>query len=89
MGRPAGEWARRIRQYVDYATVAIGLYGASAGLPVDQILTVENEYARRNSLYPGQKKDKTYPFLPERNVANTRLGYDLYDSGRIGRARRQ
>lgn len=73
-----------VRQYVDYATVAIGLYGAAAGMPIDRILTIQNEYAHDHPRPPGQEMDETYRFLPKRNVANTRLGYDLYNSGRIG-----
>jgi hypothetical protein len=73
-----------VRQYVDYATVAIGLYGAAAGIPIDRILTIQNQYAHDHPRPPGQETDETYRFLPKRNVANTRLGYDLYNSGRIG-----
>ena len=34
-----------VRQYRDYATVAIGLYGAAAGIPLDEMLGQENEFA--------------------------------------------
>ncbi len=80
---------RVVRQYVDYATVGIGLYGAAAGIPLDEMLANENEYARWHPRPPGQEMDETYRFLPKRNVANTKLGYDLYSSGRVGPSRNQ
>jgi len=38
-------------EFVDYATVAIGLYAAAAGMPRDEILAIQNDVAR-NSVYP-------------------------------------
>jgi len=88
--KQGGAWdAQRIGgkfhpEYVDYATVAIGLYGAANGFPKNELLSIQNAYAGLNSHYPpGTIMDKTYTHLPARNVANTDLGYQLYQSGRI------
>lgn len=87
--RQGGEWdAQRVGgqyhpEYVDYATVAIGLYAASTGVSRDIILRIQDAYAARHSHFgPRIKMDKTYTHLPERNVANTDLGFQLYESGR-------
>ncbi len=71
-------------QFRDYASVAIGLYGASAEIPVDLLLRIQNTYASNFSSFRGERMDDVYTSLPRRNVDNTRLGYDLYQSGRIG-----
>ena len=88
--RQGGEWdAQRVggryhAEYVDYATVAIGLYAASLGMSRDLILRVQALYAMLNSKFdPEAKRDETYTHLPHRNVANTDLGYQLYQSGQI------
>jgi len=88
--RQGGEWdAQRVGgkyhdEYVDYATVAIGLYAASMGMSRDMILRVQDLYATANSRFdPEAERDKTYAHLPHRNVANTDLGYHLYQSGLI------
>jgi len=71
-------------EYVDYATVAIGLYSASSGVSRDEILRMQDAYAARYSRFrPGTDMDKTYIHLPVRNVANTDLGFQLYQSGGI------
>jgi RHS repeat-associated protein len=71
------------RDFIDYATVGIGLYGAAAGIPANEILTYENTYAGWRSSFGGVTMDSTYTNLPARNVFNTNLGYQLYQSGRI------
>lgn len=69
---------------MDYATVAIGIYAAAAGLSPDEILTAQNLYARLRSRYRNDKlMDSVYTYLPATNVSNTYLGYDLYVSGRL------
>lgn len=71
--------------FVDYATIGIGLYGAAAGIPPNEMLTYENWYAGLNSHFDEKvERDSTYTNLPKRNVDNTKLGYHLYESGRIG-----
>ena len=90
-----GEWdAQRVGgqfhpEYVDYATVAIGLYAASSGMSRDEILRIEDAFAARESRYrPETEMDKIYTHLPVRNVANTDLGFQLYQSGGIHAAAR-
>jgi len=47
-------------QYVDYATVAIGLYAAAAGIPKGTILEIQN-WRARDSKYPaGTEMDEAY-----------------------------
>jgi hypothetical protein len=73
-----------IGQFVDFATVAIGLYGAQIGMSADQLLSMQDEYARQYSRFADDTvMDSKYTHLPARNVYNTYLGYDLYRSGRI------
>ncbi|MGE4483224.1 hypothetical protein [Acidocella sp.] len=88
--RQNGPWdVQRIKgvehpEFIDYASVAIGLYCASAGILFAAIMLLQNQYAARRSHFPRSvPMDGTYKHLPERNVFNTRLGYTLYDSGRI------
>jgi hypothetical protein len=74
-------------EFVDYSTVAIGLYAAAAGIPKDEILAIQNDVAR-NSTYPTNTfYDTTYSHLPEQNVTNTDLGYGLFRSGAIAAPR--
>ena len=89
--RQGGPWdSQRIKgvpipQFVDYATVALGLYGAAAGIPIQTLFIIQDYYAWFKSQYPeGTVYDETYTHLPERNVGNTELGYELYKSGKIG-----
>ncbi len=88
--RQDGEWdAQRIgghfhAEFVDYATVAIGLYAASSGMKRGEILGIQDNYARLRSRYSaGTLMDKTYTHLPARNVANTETGFKLIETGRI------
>ena len=89
--RQGGRWdAQRIdgrnhAEFVDYATFALGLYAAAAGIPEDEVLTIENVYAGLNSSFPQKvARDPHYANLPERNVSNTRKGYEAYQQGRVG-----
>jgi hypothetical protein len=70
-------------EFVDYATVAIGLYAAAAGYSRDEILAIEDHVARGSQYDPKTRFDETYKHLPKRNVANTDLGYSLFRSGGI------
>ena len=70
--------------YVDYSTIAIGLYSAAFGLSEDETLSIENQYARFfHSTFAGAPMDKKYTHLAERNVINTNIGYQLYNSKNI------
>jgi len=70
-------------RYIDAATVAIGVYAASAGIPIDTILAVQDFVARTSVYAPGTVMDSTYTNLPGRNVMNTQVGYDLVKKGRF------
>jgi len=72
-----------VRDFVDFSAVAIGLYGAAAGIPLDTLLSIQDRYAAGHSKFGPVRMDKTFTHLPEVNVWNTRLGYDLVASGRI------
>jgi hypothetical protein len=50
-------------EFVDYATVIIGLYAAAAGIPRDDILQIENYVANTSNYDKGTKFDKTYTHL--------------------------
>jgi len=66
------------QKYVDYATVAIGLYGGAAGMPRDYALSISNVYARFNSNFGKDAvMSRVFGSLPQRNVFNTDLGYEL------------
>ncbi|MCK1383311.1 RHS repeat-associated core domain-containing protein [Bradyrhizobium sp. 21] len=69
--------------FIDYATVGIGLFAAAAGIPEPTLLSVENNYAWAKSNFGNVQMDATYKSLPARNVFNTKLGYQLFQSGRI------
>lgn len=88
--KQGGPWdAQRIGgkfhpEFVDYATVLIGLYAAATGMAKSAILSIENDYAWARSHYPpATVMDSTYTHLPARNVANTTTGYQLFANGRI------
>ncbi len=88
--RQGGPWdaqrvgGQSVDEYRDYATIAIGLYMAAAGVLIETALSIENEYAYWFSHFsPDDPKDDVYTSLPRRNVRNTEIGYELYQSGRI------
>lgn len=87
--RQAGPWdaqrhdGRWVREWVDYATIAIGLYAAAVGLREGEILSLQNGYAYVFPDFGSAPKDETYRSLAKPNVFNTRTGFDLYKSGRI------
>ena len=75
---------RYIDEYRDYATIAIGLYAAASGWPIDKILAAQDDYAKDHSRFdPQEKMDESYTHLAARNVRNTEIGYELYRSGRV------
>jgi hypothetical protein len=77
-----------VDEYRDYATIALGLYMAAAGVPMQIALLVQDTYAWGNSTFdPKEKMDAIYRNLPVRNIRNTELGYELYRSGRISGGR--
>ncbi len=71
-------------EFVDYATVAIGLYAAASGITRNEILGIQDRYAARYSRFAaGTLMHRTYTHLPARNVANTEAGFKLIETGRI------
>ena len=90
--RQGGAWdAQRVggafnKDFVAYATVAIGMYDAAAGHSLDSSLSVQDVYARLFSKFGDeQHMDQTYTHLRAANVWNTKLGYKLVETGRIAR----
>ena len=71
-----------VEGYRSYATIAIGIYMAAAGISRDKCLEIQNLYAWKNSHF-NEPMDSEYTSLPVANVENTIIGYDLYESGRI------
>jgi len=89
--RQGGAWdAQRMNgephgEYLDYSTVAIGIYAQSAGIEFNQIMTLQDTYAWIFSKFgPKTVFDETYRHLPLTNVWNTRLGYRLAQDGLVG-----
>ena len=77
-----------VDEYRDYATIALGLCMAAAGVPMRIALLVQDIYAWHKSTFGGDEKmDAVYTNLPARNIRNTELGYELYRSGRISGGR--
>jgi hypothetical protein len=73
-----------VEEYRDYATIAIGLYMAAAGVPLAIALAIEAGYAYDRSKFDrNEPMDWIYRDLPVRNVRNTEIGYELYRSGRV------
>jgi hypothetical protein len=69
-------------QFRDVSTIAIGLYGAAAGIPINDLPSVENTVEHSDPIKTpwilcGQTSlQEMWP--------NTKIGYDLYNSERIG-----
>ena len=70
-------------QGIDSATVAIGIYGAASGVPMNAMLDLENMVARGSTYAPVTVFSSTYTNLPARNVYNTMIRYSLFQSGLI------
>lgn len=71
-------------RFIDAATIAIGVYAASANMKIDTILSIQDVIAK-TSTYPAKTRmDDTYTHLPLRNVINTQIGYDLVKNGQFG-----
>jgi hypothetical protein len=80
--RVSGRYDQRFR---DYASVAIGLYAAAAGMSEKETLDISNIVAAMQSHFAKKDtRDTTYTHLPVENVDNTKTGYRLYQSGLIG-----
>ncbi len=71
-----------VRDYHDYANLAIGLYLAAAGVKIEDALAIANAYAGVASEFH-EPMDDVYTNLSRRDVRSIRMGYELYQSGRI------
>lgn len=71
------------KRFVNAASVAIGIYAAAAGWDLHDILTVSNAFAAVASSHGKVKYSKKYKALPERNVLNTTIGYNMQKDGKI------
>jgi hypothetical protein len=92
--RPGGEWdVQRLSgkfnsQYIDSATILIGMFSQAAGITRNQSLNIQDDFAAAwhavTGPYPkGIPMDSTYTHLPVRNVTNTDIGMQLVQSGAI------
>lgn len=79
-----GSDTKSTESFIDAANVAIGLYAAAAGLPKDTTLGIANDYAAVFSNYRNAPKDQTYTHLSKQDAEDMRLGYALYQSGKVG-----
>ncbi|MGA3309838.1 MAG: hypothetical protein ABSD08_14660 [Xanthobacteraceae bacterium] len=76
--RQGGTWdaerfeGQYVTEYQDYATTAIGLYMAAAGIPYQLALLIQSAYVAQD-----------FRLLSAREVRDTQIGYELYQSGRI------
>jgi hypothetical protein len=75
-----------VRDYHDYANIAIGLYLAAAGVRIEDGLRIANLYAEVMSEFH-EPMDEVYTHLPRRDVRDIKMGYELYQSGRISSER--
>ncbi|CAI3961431.1 hypothetical protein, partial [Commensalibacter communis] len=74
-------------RYRDVSTIAIGMFGAAAGIPEAEILNIENTYAWEKSKFTFTKEDPAdviYTHLPKLNVENTKKGYEIYNNNQFG-----
>jgi hypothetical protein len=71
-----------VRDYHDYANLAIGLYLAAAGVKLEDALAIANDYAGVASEFH-EPMDDVYTHLPRRDVRSIEMGYELYQSGRF------
>lgn len=69
--------------WVDYATIAIGLYAAAAGISKHHILMAQNIFAGWFSNFGRVPMDSTYTNLPKRNISNPEIGFRLYRDGQF------
>jgi hypothetical protein len=73
-----------VRDYRHYQNTMIGVYGAAAGLSQDDVLSLVDLYAAIVSHFsPSEHLDEVYTHSAKQDVEDTKLGYALYQSGRI------
>lgn len=72
-----------VRDYRRYQNIMIGVYGAAAGMGSDDVLSLVDLYATFVSHFRAKDLDEFYTHSARQDVADTKLGYALYQSGRI------
>jgi hypothetical protein len=73
-----------VRDYRHYQNIMIGVYGAAAGMGREDVLSLVNLYATIVSEFrANEPKDEIYTHSAKQDAEDTRLGYELYQSGRI------
>jgi hypothetical protein len=73
-----------VRDYRRYQNIMIGVYGAAAGMSEDQVLSMVDFYATIVSRFGAkEERDEVYTHSAKQDVADTRRGYELYQSGRV------
>jgi hypothetical protein len=73
-----------VRDYRHYQNIMIGVYGAAAGMGREDVLSLVDLYATIVSEFrANEPKDEIYTHSAKQDAEDTRLGYELYQSGRI------
>jgi hypothetical protein len=73
-----------VRDYRHYQNIMIGVYGAAAGMSKEDVLSLVDLYATIVSEFRAKEpKDEIYTHSAKQDAEDTRLGYELYRSGRI------
>src|ERR1700751_380631 len=77
------DWTH-VRDYRRYQNIMIGVYGAAAGTSKEDVLSLIDLYAWPNSRFHEKETlDEVYTHSAAQDVRDTKLGYELYRSGRI------
>ena len=72
------------KTYVDYATIARGLYADALGLHTHEIPCLEDAYVwYRETPYKGRTMDRQFTHLRVENVNDTKIGYELLEQSLI------
>ena len=72
-----------VGKFTNFANVAIGLYASAAEIPESVTLWIANMAGRTSQFSPDATMDPTYSNLRVENIYDIKLGYRLYQSGRI------
>jgi hypothetical protein len=71
-------------QFTPAASIYIGIYGAAAGIPEQMMQEIRNDYAFVSSKWSsGTVMNSTYTSLPNVNVDNVHIGYQLVLDGQV------
>jgi hypothetical protein len=73
-----------VRDYRHYQNIMIGVYAAAAGMRVEDVLKLVDDYAAPVSNFKAKERlDEVYTHSAKQDVDDTKFGYDLYKAGRI------